>query len=218
MNEFAAGESIFRAFNLVEQVGHEINGLARIIEHELVESFISQGEGKDVKLASWRKEADWVSESQWVYMGHVVSLGVTTCRGKLPRRYLSIQFAMIGETMTSFKHPNSQPLVHVSFWDEPVDMEYSYMGLEDLSKPLPTLVNDSVFYWSAPGDSGLSAQWTFSVRLTSLNSRDDVKNKIVDVFWELLSCDIDTAHLDIEGLVRYRLYDDGHCKMLSEVE
>lgn len=151
---------------------------------------------------------DRMDENGWVYTDIVRSLPLMgkTLRNARAEMYLSYQISLMGNGMTF--PGNDEPLLHVCLWADKLNFdedEPQYMGFPLTAYPNLFLQDCRLVRWGKPNGDWKSSQWTFSLRLLSLDSSQALLDRIIRPAIALI-CDepVKTALPDtLPGLVLY---------------
>ena len=138
-------------------------------------------------VAAEATEESGMEDSEWVYTDFVWSLPLKSVgRGKTKtKRYLGYQISMFGDGIAI--PGNLEPLLHVFCWGDAVNFDngegYAGFPFED---PLE-VVDGRLCVWDIPEVTDWSKHsWMYSLRLTALNSPDDLKKYVVEPVLALL--------------------------------
>lgn len=104
---------------------------------------------------------------------------------------------------------NEQPLVHICLWSSPIDFyEGVYIGPEMEITDMQ-LVDKVLFDWAPEEKVWQNKEWAYSLFLTSLNTINDIKQKIVYPVTELMKGNLTQAAglTELEGVVKYEKVD-----------
>lgn len=214
MSELAIGRSIHQSVLIVENLGKEIEAFYRLATEGVAEK-INQSIN-DMKIVTKWKYSSRSDDYDYVLKDRTASLGLSSKTGKKPKRYISIQVSLAGDGMSLDDEDNLLPLVHVCFWKEPVDLLEMYMGFDlQGNEDLLELKNEVFFHWKTESDHWSKAEWAYSLLLTSLNSPDDIKEKIVDPIIKIIGNKSEGSEIlqGITGVVRYELSTDLQVKV-----
>lgn len=215
------GKTITESVRLISKAGEQIESLVIIIKEELSEMIN--------KLEYFmRFENDWISdvrhdENEWV----VTDYAHGTClklKGKGNRGaagHLSFQISLLGDGMKI--EGNEEPLLHICWWDDDINFEDgNYFGVPFDEETEFSVENGVIVNFSPSYESVSDQRWSYSLRLTSINTPDDVKNKIIKPVVQLFNKGIIEAVTSLEklkekGLVEYEQIVDqpGHLRLIS---
>lgn len=208
MTTLTIGQSITQSAELLANAGNEINNLCTLLANELPESI---NESKR-KLSKNIVVGDWVDTDYlegWVYLegGSYIPL-YAHHNSREATKYLNIQIALGGENAKVPGQP-TEPLIHIYMMDEAVDFSDMYLNPEEcLEDESAELINNVLFSWDKTPESWQDQYWSFSVKLTSVNSLQDLREKIIAPAVELITSeyqdDVAVKLSDIEGIVRFK--------------
>ncbi len=213
MSQKNIGISIHQSVKVIEQAGREIQSLSELIQREIDKAMLSELGTLCKVVEPWSENlSDRTDDHEWVYTDYAFSLGLGQIKKGKPstKRWLGIQISLSGDGMCSEVVKNEQPLVHICLWSVPIDFdEGEYMGPE-LESTDVQLVDNILFDWAPEEQSWQDKEWTYSLFLTSLNTIDDIRKKIVQPVTELMKhASPKQAELtEIEGVVRYNKIDE----------
>lgn len=210
------GRHILESFQFVSRVGSECDQLSKLLKQEISELVASDDEVSRLM----RAEGHWIGSDEtdewgWVSTAVGYSLPIKVKPKRTVNRYLSFQISLSGKGVAAVD--NSEPLVHVLWWDVPIDFEECWMGFPlDVDENSPFSLESGVLFRWASYDAR-DSQWVYSLRLTSLNTIRDVETKIVGPV-RSLPCGgtvEESLPLALEGLVHYTAVDDkiGHYRI-----
>lgn len=196
------GQAIHQSARLLSQACTEINSLMTMIQESVNEFDFKE----DVNISG-----DWAydhinDDSDFLCLNYAASLGLKQSRKKKTQCYLNIEFSLAGDGMTHEETNNQEPLVHISLWDVQTDYNNGYcFSLIMREEENITLQEEVLFNWSPETDNWAEQSWTYSLKLTSLNSLEDIKNKIILPVNKLIITNSATeAGLQaIDGIVKY---------------
>ena len=210
MAQIIEGSRITHAFELVSAVGKEVSALIQTLDN-LIEQRI-EASCVTYELFDAADESTLNDDDEWVAIGYAGSFPLITKkvgagrRKNHPDKYLCYQISLSGSG--TLESQNSQPLLHVLCLEEGVDFaEDLYFGDAWLTDYPWVLEGDSLIRWLNEEDNETpTGDWAFSVKLTSLNSSQDLEDKIVNPAIALLNGKSSQEALPstLEGLVRFR--------------
>lgn len=215
------GKAITKYANFISQVGVEIEAMVKLIKQELSSAVATASIKEHMKpVGDWESKTRY-SEEEWVVIDYAFSLGMKPAgKGKSSVvRWLSFQISLAGEGTAA--EGNEEPLLHICWFDSPINFEedFCYMGFPLDEDDNPELENKVLFNWTPDAKKWSEQQWAFSLRLTSLNTLDDIENKIIRPTVALLSgkTPIVALPLTLDGLVCYEKIGDtlGQYKITS---
>jgi len=215
MSQENIGISIHQSVKMIEQAGREIDSLSELIQREIENSISSDLPNLCKVVESWSENLSERNDDYgWVLTDYAFSLGLGQIRKGTPTtaRWLGIQISLSGDGMSSEVVKNEQPLVHICLWSAPIDFDEDYhMGPEMESAEIQ-LVDEILMDWAPEEESWHDKEWTYSLFLTSLNTIDDIRKKIVQPVTELMKgASPEQAGLtEIEGVVRYNKIVENH--------
>lgn len=219
MSKVVDGAALASCFKVVSSFGSEIESMS----DSLVNLFTGAISEKDNKLPCALSDKrfsyhECTDDSGWVYTDIAYSLPLKNVdkRSKKTLAYLGFQISMTG---TGIAAPgNQEPLVHVFLWKDHVDFDECYMEFPLEKESKIRVCEKLLIEWIPENETEQwsDREWLFSLRLTSLNSSEDLKRCIVDPALALLRGDSVLSALpsSIEGLIRYT----DEQQLFSEVE
>jgi hypothetical protein len=179
------GASLAKCIKLVDDLGKEINALNDTLREMLLDR---------IKDDSWCIEAkidvDRYTDSGWLCSDWAVSFPLKEPRKKEATRYFGYQISLIGDGMSV--PGNNEPMLHVFLWGVAAgfkDDQYSFsFPLENDSDEPWCLRNGVLIDWCCGEDakSWAEQQWTFTLPLVALNSREHLEERIINLSMELL--------------------------------
>lgn len=211
MSQENIGIAIHQSVKMIEQAGREIDSLSELIQREIDNAMSSELGTLCKVVESWIAKERY-DDHGWVCTDYAFSLGLGQIKKGTPTtaRWLGIQISLSGDGMSSEVVKNEQPLVHICLWSAPIDFDEDYhMGPEMESAEIQ-LVDEILMDWAPEEESWHDKEWTYSLFLTSLNTIDDIRKKIVQPVTELMKgASPEQAGLtEIEGVVRYNNIDE----------
>ena len=204
------GSRIAHAFELAAAVGKEVSALVQTLD-DLIDERI-QASCVTYEFFDSAEESSLTDDEEWVCMGWAKSFPLITRkkgpgkRKSYPDMYLAYQISLSGPGTLGGDNP--EPLLHVLCLESAVDFaEDHYVG-GALLKDYPwVLEGESLIRWLTEEDNATeTGEWAFSLRLTSLNSSQDLEEKIVNPAIALLNGKSSQEALPstLGGLVRFR--------------
>jgi|GEM_PF-2595555 len=171
------GKKLTQCVNAISAYGKEIDSLREALNRLLideVENCQNYAHHADDAFESYRQDA-----AEWVYTDISYSIPLQYTRGPAPQepvRYLGYQISLCGNGIAFGE--NEEPLLHVYFWRHPSDFEESYMCPELLEGSIIEH-NNHLIVW--PGRDGIwqQSEWTFSLRLLTLDSTQSLLDRVV---------------------------------------
>ncbi|WP_404419007.1 hypothetical protein [Marinospirillum sp.] len=215
-----AGVNLHNSVKLIKQAGKEINALVAMIKNEINSAIEKDQLGCNAYThgRGWSEES-YLDDENYVceFYSEVLPLQKTKRNRKEAQRYLIIQVSLDGEGMTHEEANNHEPLIHISLWDAPVDLnDGQYMSLllehfDGFSVQENVLLN-----WYPEVECWTEQSWTYSLILTSLNTPKDIQKKVINPIRNLMKTgDPLSARLDkLDGIVKYKLLREGVLQVL----
>lgn len=201
------GEAIHQSAKLLSQAGKEINALMYMIQIDINNEIEHNQLGCNVQIHSPWYEQEKNDESDFLCILYAAILPIKKGKKKkLAQRYISIQISLDSDGMTHPQANNLEPLVHISLWNVPSNIaEDEYMRLDLVEDAELAIQDNFLVSWGTDAEDWTGQCWTYSLKLTSLNSPEDVRNKIITPFSQLMKTNNPiAAGLDkIEGIIRY---------------
>jgi len=213
MTQSTIGSNIAQSAALINSACIEINNMLTLLQQELSDAL----ENSKSDLSRYAYFGEWQSserltESNWVCSDTSESLPIFKHnKNKEATRYFCIQVSLIGDG-ADIPGIQTEPLVHVALIDAPIDFEYCYITpeetLSDEDAVLDRGQEGTLISWGE-SSSGFwyEQQWCYSVKLTSLNTLDDLRSKIIGPALELLTgeeySNVAMRLKDLEGIINY---------------
>lgn len=205
------GKTLADCFALVARCGREINGLSEMLTNMLTETIAARRSDLPFVLSGGSQDSSRTDESNWVCTDISSSLPLkATGKGRWStERYVGFQISTAEDGIAI--PDNKEPLLHVFCWEAACSFEHDlYMGFpvsNNADYPCE-VIYDRLIRWGSHDDNGWNQnEWTYSLRLTALNSAEDLEKYIVAPAISLLrGLDVLLALPDawLEGaLVRY---------------
>lgn len=208
MTKVVDGAALASCFKVVSSCGSEIEAMSDSLVNLLAEAISEKNNNRPLLCAISDKHFSSYSmdDSAWVCTDIAYNLPLKNVgKSKKTLAYLGFQISMAGAGIAA--PGNSEPLVHVFLWKVPVDFNEFVMGfpleMDDKIRVLDKLLiewtpEEEIKQWS-------DREWLYSLRLTTLNSSEDLKRCIVDPVLALLRGDpvLSALPSSIEGLIRY---------------
>lgn len=166
------GFDISASFTFAADVGRQCDLLAAVLKNELFQAISTLGSGTGIDAQQWTKVSYRNDPSGWVCSDIAYSLPLAVSSEVIG--WLGFQISLCG---TGISHGgNQEPLIHVCFWTgAPITFPDYCMGFPLMDG---TAVEEGVLLdFTGEGDSRPS--WTYSLRLTSVNGPNDIREKIV---------------------------------------
>ena len=207
MTTVTTGQNITRSVELLDAAGQEINNLLSLTQTLLSEALDDELESLGKKLLideSWT-ETDKYTDSGWTFSDHAMSLPLYSHHKRNSAdAYLVVQVSLSGSGAEIPGNP-AEPVVHIYLTDEEPDLDewvFTAMDTQEGDVHHGVLID-----WNPAIETWVDQNWAYSLRLTSLNNLNDVRNKIVSPVLALLSTDdlasVSDSLIDVEGIVHY---------------
>lgn len=121
--------------------------------------------------------------------------------------------------MTTDSARNEEPLIHINFWADKIDFDEIYMGL-DLTNNDVLLQDGFFFNWKPGVKHWFEQEWTFSLKLVSINTINDIQQSIIKPFIKLVQGNShkDSGLAELPGLVRYEETSRGYYRVISDLK
>lgn len=201
------GKAVGDCFAFVARCGLELNALRDALENLLTEQLTADKSTLPCVLVGGAKRDERRDDGEWVCTDFACSFPLKS-QGKGRKSvelYLGFQVSMSGDGIEV--SGNNEPLIHVFCWEVPVDFQDYYMGFPlDFEDP-HKVVDERLLLWGDQNASWNERQWTYSLRLMSINSIDDLNKYVVVPALELLKgkgiCDVLPDEWLGKVLVRY---------------
>lgn len=204
------GKTVADCFALVARYGIELNALHETLENLLSEQLTIE-KSLPCVLVGNTENKDRFDDSGWVANDQACSIPLkSTGKGnKSIEKYLGFQISMTGDGINILG--NEEPLLHIFCWGIPInfdDKDYIGFPLEDDADYPHEILNECLISWGSWNGSWCDKEWTYSLRLLSINSIDDLKKYVVNPALALLKgANIDEVLLKEwldKTLIRYR--------------
>ena len=196
-----AGNSLILCFEAISSYGKEIDALSETLGELLVKNLGTSS--LPCKVIDKLKYDNRMSDTGWVCTDVASSLPLMGKhrRKKKPELYLGFQISVAGDGV-SF-HGNNEPLIHVNFWENAVDFDqesYMHYPLEEAQ-----IKNNRLLFWNHETEGWNKDEWTFSIRLLTLDSSQALIDRVIHPAIALLRGEEITKALpdDLIGLVIY---------------
>jgi len=216
MTQIFDGVTMAQCFQVVSSAWKEINTLTGTLDN-LLSPVLAQNDlpykliGKSTSAVNW-------DDYECVRTDLATNFPLARKRkGPSPKqadKYFGYQISLLGSGINGSNKP--EPLLHVFLWNSPVDFDNAMMWFPFSEHDLCRVENQSLIVW--PHEDARHNEWTFSLRLTSLNSSESLEQQIVRPAMALLGGESaqDALPDTLPGLVRYRKGDDGHLIILDK--
>lgn len=172
-------KAVADCFAFVARCGSELNALRDALENLLSEHLTAEKSSLPCVLAEGVRSDVRLDSSEWVYSDLACSFPLKS-KGKgrkSAEQYLGFQISMTGD---GIEIPgNSEPLIHVFCWEVPVEFDNNYVGFPVDSEIPHEVVNERLLLWDEQNTGWNERRWTYSLRLMSINSIDDLKKFVI---------------------------------------
>lgn len=200
------GTKLTQCFEVIAKCGYELEGLRTTLSQLFVEynAFGWSGEHSDESR---------FDESGWVYQDYIWGLRVGAKVNSRDKMILGFQIGMMGDTIKITQDASCEPLLHVFFWPEGWLMGFDNGG--HMAYPIERtgelkLAEDRLIVWSDEAERPTwlkdSRFWTFSLKLATLTSKEDLFNRVIQPALDLINGK-EVLHAlpnDLEGLMIYQ--------------
>jgi hypothetical protein len=184
MNNHAdLGASIVDSFRLVSAVATECEAMLKIAKEE-VSRMLLEPEIKQTYAAA----GEWLlsyqeDDSGWLNTELAASLALKQRRKRTPSGHVFVQISLMGYGIDA--SDNLEPLIHVGWWHDPIVFGESQMGfpIENGTDYQLELEEGVLFRWT---HKAAANEWCYTLRLTDVNTLQDVANLIVAPLKRLL--------------------------------
>lgn len=201
------GTTITKCFEVVALCGKEIEALCETLDSLFLKKISSRKPSEHYSLsAGGVKEVHRTDDSGWIVLDVARNFPFRTRKKQKTEMYLGYQISLVQGGIALPK--NNEPLLHVFFWNAPVNFEEMYIKFpfgDDLDRSCQVVGNKLVVWGEAEPQNWTDREWIFSVKLTSLNSNADLLERVVIPALALLDrAGADQALPDgLPGLVLY---------------
>lgn len=198
------GKQLMQCLNVISAYGKEINALCEALNDQLSQ------EVSDAQLP-WIVDGKLIyeyrlDESGWIYTDFLYALPLKRKKARNVGMYLGYQISLTGDGI-SYRE-NEEPLLHMFLWSgKPSlsDGRYYYMYYP---QELPYSLEDNrLIVWADESrDDRKNNEWTFSIRLLTLDSPKALIDRVINPAIELMrgKTAIDALPDDLPGLVLYK--------------
>jgi len=215
MTQTFDGVTMAQCFQLVSSAWNEIKALAGTLDNLLLREL----ERNDLpyKLLGKISSSEGWDDYGCVRTDFANNFPLVRKRkGPSPKQadlYFGYQISLLGHGINGSNKP--EPLLHVFLWEVPADFENWWMQFP-LELDSCQVENQVLIIW--PNEDTVYTQWTFSLRLTRLNSSESLEQQIVKPAMALLEGKSTEVALPktLPGLVQYRKEDDGNLIILDK--
>jgi len=177
------GASIAESFKFVSNVSTECEALLKLTNEE-VSQMLVEPDVKEIHSAS----GEWMlsyqeNDTGWLNTEFAASLALKQGRKKKPSGHVFVQISLMGCGIDALN--NFEPLIHVGWWHDPIVFGETYMGfpIECGGDYQVELEEGVLFRWT---HRAAADEWCYSLRLTDVNTLQDVKNLVVGPLKHLL--------------------------------
>lgn len=200
------GQTITEAFSYVSKVGEECEALAQLIRQEVSEHLPSAARALGLVPGKWSSRYKTIGAG-WVYSDVVWFVPLAPVKQDVGTAHLSFQLSIFCDSPEAGSI--DEPLLHISFWDSVTDPNtMEYMGFpcyEMIPSTMKQLANGCARLLRWPANTGQPDWWTYSLRVTGINTLEDVRSLITAPVTMLLA-DVDKGEELLQSLqkvVRY---------------
>lgn len=178
------GKTISDCFALIARCGAELEGLKDALGNLLSEQLKTKNASPFVLAGNLKIDDRFAAgnNSAWVYTDSACNFPLKPQgkKGKnIAEGYLGFQISMTGDGIAIPE--NVEPLLHIFFWEMPVDFDDgNYIGFPLDVEESHKITNNRLLNWN-------ESQWTYSLRLMSINSIEDLVKYVVEPALTLLS-------------------------------
>jgi hypothetical protein len=175
------GKTISDCFALIARCGTELEGLKDALGNLLSEQLKTKNASPFVLAGNLQIDDRFAAgnNSAWVYTDSACSFPLKSKGKRRTEGYLGFQISMAGDGIAILG--NAEPLLHIFFREVPVDFDDGdYIGFPLDVEESHKITNDRLLNWS-------EGQWTYSLRLMSINSIEDLNKYVVEPALALLS-------------------------------
>ncbi|ASV39791.1 hypothetical protein CI807_27475 [Pseudomonas sp. NS1(2017)] len=199
------GKSITEAIRFVSRLGAECERLTELIREEMSRALLVPEIAKRFKVGGKWIDNRTTDENAWVYTELGISLPIISKPKRSTGSYLVVQISLTGEGINA--EDNQEPLIHIGRWGDPIDFEELQMGFPlDLANEYDLILEDErLFRWV---HTQYENEWCYSLRLTDINSPNDVQHHIINPTKALLLGNSATEALSGTAAVRYSRVGD----------
>jgi hypothetical protein len=199
------GTTLTQCFDVVAKCGGELEAMCSTLT-ELFSNALPAAEAKWVGDASSDTRPDG---SGWVSIDYLWWLPIGPKKSSTKKMYLGYQISLMGDGVAIPGIPAQEPLIHVFLWSSVPSFENEYyLGFPFEADQGLVGTENGLIEWNVGEGyewSGRPTIWTFSIKLFTLNSREDLLQYVVNPAVGLLNGkNVSVALPDsIPGLVRY---------------
>jgi hypothetical protein len=210
MKQITLGTNIYKAFKLVENFSNEVKALAELMTSKINDHVFDENRdsiGYKI-MGKWRwyylsSDYDWILKQYWC----VLPLSNNKKARTKTSHHLFVFFDIAGDESSFDKIGNTEPLLNI--W-----LTYGYEGDGVFSIDPDEISKWEDWQWKSnvlgcvksEFDGNYLNEWMFTLRLTSINSPEDIDKKVINPLLSLLLNKYDDAikYLEnIDGIVRF---------------
>jgi hypothetical protein len=174
------GTVLTKCFETVARCGSEIEALIKTLSDLFLKEVNSKRHvcviaGEIIK--NYRRD-----DSDWVYteVACSIPLKANGKGNKRPEMYLGFQISLVGDGINLPSNAQPQPLLHVFLWDCAIDLDEYCMSYPIGDENEIQIIDKKVVVWGdVTSKNWTDRQWTYSLRLTSLNTEGDLQKCVV---------------------------------------
>ncbi len=177
------GKTLTDCFSLVAACGNEVNGLHDMLDIMLIDQLKP---GKDFSPCVLTGKAIYdyrMDDSTWVCtdIANSFPLKATGKGNKGVEQHLGYQISMAGDGIAV--SGNTEPLLHVFCWRDPCNFRdefYAGFPHDNTDEGSFEVVDDRLMLWGDREATGWNKrEWCYSLRLTTLNSQEDLNTYVI---------------------------------------
>ncbi len=200
--------NLIRAFELVSQCWLEVTELAKTLDELFEEKLWKLPPDFEMKYDGNSVVEYRTDESDYLFTDLAKSFPLKkkfSSKSAPPDMYIGYQVSLLGDGI----FPDVKaPLIHVFFWECKADFNDFYFSFPPREDSSPSLDSSRLFVWGESEPSKWTErQWSFSIKLTDMNNRQNLLNSVVEPALSLLGRASAKVALpdDLPGLVLYPL-------------
>lgn len=198
--------NLVRAFDLVSKCNSEIEGLTKTL-NELFEEELGQlPPNLKFKYQGEPINGCGYDASEYLTTDHAWSFPLKQKfknRSADPDMYIGYQVSMCG---TRIFPDEKAPMLHVFFWEGAIDFDECYVNFPLDEDSTLSIDSSRLLVWGEKTPSNwMERQWTFSIKLTTMNNRQNLLESVVKPALALMEMKPAKEALpdDLPGLVIY---------------
>jgi hypothetical protein len=207
MKQITLGTNIYKAFKLVENFGTEVEALAELITSRINDHVFDENRdsvGYKI-MGKWRWDTSY-SDHGWILKQYWSLLPLSNNKKAKTKtsHHLFVIFDIAGYESSFDKIGNTEPLLHIWLTYEENDTVFS-INPDKIPKDWQWKSN-VLGCIKGEFDGNYLNKWVFTLRLTSINSPEDIDKKVINPLLSLLLNKYDDAikYLEnIDGIVRF---------------